>query len=337
MLTMSELTVVSALGNAKQCHAGLEAGMSAYELQAQADDEANNYRIAPVPSELIEAQLELLAALQGRRQRIIALARSALIEQVQRMPEAKKAVPLLLCAPEKLPEQRTLIDDRYLALVYKGMEAHIDVANSYVFPYGRAALARALDAAQMLLQQGHEQVLLGGADSFIDAESLQYFGERLLSDENSDGFAAGEAAVFISLRAAQAGDNACIRAWSAADEKQHRYSPGSEPGPVLGQVLGELSASLSTPASACFSALNGESWLAKELYLAQLRNRQSFVPQFEQKIPALGLGELGAALGPLSLVLAKAQTASRAEPSLLCLSSDTSARAAVLIGGASAV
>lgn len=74
--------------------------------------------------------------------------------------------------------------------------------SSGVMPKGRAGLGAALSAAYRLLrEQTVARVLLVGADSFLNAATINYFLQqrRLLSSDNTDGFIPGEGAGAVLL------------------------------------------------------------------------------------------------------------------------------------------
>ena len=87
------------------------------------------------------------------------------------------------------------------------------------------------------------------------------------------------------------------------------------------------------PVRTIWAGLNGESFWAKELGVAYLRNSQRFEEPVRMEHPADGLGDAGAALGPIMVGLAAEalHREYRRGPCLVYCGSDREQRVTVLL------
>ena len=179
---------------------------------------------------------------------------------------------------------------------------------SEVLRAGRAGLAAVLDRAHELLSQGAcKQVLLLGADSYLQAETINHYlqADRLLVPGNRDGFIPGEAAAAVLLELAHAeAPGTHILGWGQGDE------PGRPDGSVPTRATG-----LSTALRNAFeqagidcndlafrlSDQNGEGFFAGEAANAFTRVAVDGGTTPMVHTTADCVGEVGAATGPLML------------------------------------
>jgi 3-oxoacyl-[acyl-carrier-protein] synthase I len=134
---------------------------------------------------------------------------------------------------------------------------------------------------------------------------------RILTDGNLDGFLPGEGAGIVLL--ARPGDRrvnsppaALLLGAANGFEKGHRNSPEPMLGDGLTQTLQALFGALpggQLPCRAVMANLNGESFGAKQWGIALLRNRDCFIESPELFHPAECFGEVGAAMGPISIAI----------------------------------
>jgi len=326
------LTPVGA--NADMTAASVLAGISAYQASDILNRQFNPMTLAMVPEDALPPLDDTLAklGLTGRQQRLLRLATPALQQLLEHLPAP---VPLMLCGPEKIPGRHSVISDKFLQYLAAQTQAPIDLANSYVFPDGRAAGLYALESAMLMLEQGKcQQVLVGGIDSYIDLHLLASLDkdERVLAEGVMDGFVPGEGAAFMLLQSAVTNNRVKVFPPGIGEEVGHRYSQQ----PYLGDGLaGAVSEALTDaevqPARTVFSSFNGENFSAKEWSVAALRNREFLDPDNQLIHPADCYGDLGAATVPVLMILASLGMIKGyyTAPSLVWASSEYQQRAAV--------
>jgi len=213
-------------------------------------------------------------------------------------------------------------------------------ASSRHFPKGRAGLGEALEAARQLLNEGRtRQVLLIGADSYLNAATINHYlrEERLLIPGNSDGFLPGEAAAALLLeKAAPHQPGLYITGIGRAHETGR--PDGSEPSRALG--LTEAMRAALAQAGATFdslgfelSDLSGEAFFARESANAMTRIAAGSEHSLELLTTADCTGEIGAATGPLMLAWLARLLPRRDAPGrsgLLHLANDDGERCAII-------
>ncbi len=305
ILAFGMLTPVGA--DAGMTAASVRSGISAYESSSVMNKQFNPMTMALVPEEALpplnEELLEL--SLTSRQQRLLRLSTPAL----QQLAEViTKPIPLLLCGPEKMPGRRSVISDKTLQQMATQTGVEFDLENSYVFPQGRAAGLYALESAIYMLESGQfEQVIIGGADSYLDLYLLATLDadDRILAEGIMDGFAPGEAAAFMMIKLADENSKLKITPPGIADEPGHRYSEEPYKGEGLANAVTEaLSTGTREKIKTVFASFNGENFGAKEWSVAAIRNQQQLDPDFSIIHPAEYYGDIGAATVPVLLALA---------------------------------
>jgi 3-oxoacyl-[acyl-carrier-protein] synthase-1 len=220
----------------------------------------------------------------------------------------------------------------------------VDLERSRIAASGRAAGLLALRAAVTFIARGDAPyILVGGVDSYLDARVLATLEQsgRLRTSEINDGFIPGEAAAFLLVGRAGLGDAvgmpslARVLGAGTGREPGHFYSDQ----PYRGDGLAHAFAALFEPLPAqervrtLYAGLNGESYWAKELGTARIRNSERFEEGVHVEHPADAFGDTGAAMGPVMVGLAaKALRGGyRPGPSLIYCGSDRQDRVAVLL------
>jgi 3-oxoacyl-[acyl-carrier-protein] synthase I len=335
-----EITVagmITSIGaNAEMTAASVRSGISAYQESSIINKHFNPMTMALVPDDALpdlEDELKL-HELSSRQQRMLRLATPAMLPLIDQLDSS---VPLLLACPEKLPGRRSVVSDKFLNQLLIQTKAPIDLENSYVFPFGRAGGFYALEAAMQLLESGgHSQVIVGGLDSFLDLYLLCSLDsdDRVLAEGVMDGFAPGEAAVFLLLRQADSDSRVKVFPPGLADEPGHRYSSEPYKGEGLASAVSEALTNVQPEAiKTVFASFNGENYNAKEWGVAATRNHQSLDTGFNIIHPADCYGDIGAATGPVLMALATIgiQKSYYKTPALVWASSEIQQRAAVYI------
>ncbi len=334
IIAVGMLTPIGA--NAEMTAASVRSGISTYAASNVLNKQFNPMTLSLIPEDAIPALEEELTnqGLTSRQQRMLRLATPALQQLGELLVEP---VALMLCGPEKLPNRRSVVSDRFLKQLVVQTKAPIDLESSYVFPQGRASGFYALEAAMLMLESGrHKQVIIGGVDSFLDLHLLATLDadDRILAERVMDGFAPGEAAAFLLLKLADAETAVKIYPPGIADEPGHRYSQEPYKGEGLANAVAEaISNAPAHSIKTVFASFNGENFNAKEWGVAAIRNQQNLDSDFSIVHPADCYGDLGAATGPVLMALASIgmRKGHYEKPSLVWASSEIEQRAAVFI------
>lgn len=179
---------------------------------------------------------------------------------------------------------------------------------------GRAGFFQALDAAVTEInRKSKSAALVGGCDSLCDRESLDALvrKRRILGADSFDGLIPGEGAGFLLLMEAGAARKSQLQQLALIEncalgrdaEPFTARSPWHAVG--LTQLFNQLRlADPNAPrVDAFFSCQTGESFWAKELSLASMRN-PSLMPEPQRELLlAENLGDVGAAAGAIQVAM----------------------------------
>ncbi|MFC4161720.1 hypothetical protein [Chitinimonas lacunae] len=253
---------------------------------------------------------------------------------------AHETALLLLAAERERPHTE---DERYLEC-FAAIERTLGVRfheDSRIIPYGRAGLGQALVTAARCLEGEVRQVLLVGADSYLNAATINYFlgAGRLLESGNAYGFIPAEAAAAVLLgRDSRPGASPLQICGVGLAEEQARPD-GEVPNRAIG--LSEAMRSALDQAGLAPGALhfrandhNGDPFYASEASVAYTR----LMVDDGVGLPLLNLaeylGETGAAAGPLALAYLSRVIERDDGPGrvgLLHLGNDDGSRSAVVV------
>lgn len=279
--------------------------------------------------------------------RLLRLATPAL-QEVLGGTNAGTGPPLFVAGPEAVPGEPALMTGALLGQLVRQARVPVALEGSRLFPSGRAGFFAGLqEAAKLLVPGAGEFAVVGGVDSYFDAERLSRLEQeqRLLISGVQDAFTPGEGATFVLL----ASRSACTRhrleplAWidavSTTEEPGHRYSDKPHRGDGLAAALGQVLRATGERAGfvrLVMAGLNGESLHAKEWGVACLRYREAFAEMLRTEHPAEYTGDAGAALAPLMLAMAVIDVRRRCleEPTLVWAASDGAERGALLMRAA---
>jgi 3-oxoacyl-[acyl-carrier-protein] synthase I len=268
--------------------------------------------------------------------RLAAMAHAIVDECAVAIEPVEGTVPLLLCCPAASDDMPVRLLDEVIAQA----AIPIDRNRSRVFAAGRHSVLEALGAALALLKEpAVHTCLVGGVDSLIDEQRLQALldDDRLLTVRNKDGFVAGEAGAMLALTNRPGPD--ALAAWLAAAAGNEEACRGSD-RPVTGAGLQEAMTRALALANLRFEELaclahdfSGEARYFEELTLAGGRMTSANVSSTVE-IPALSVGETGAAAGFLTIAMLAFLHSKgvHARPSLALLSCDGPGRGAVVLG-----
>ncbi|VAW72845.1 hypothetical protein MNBD_GAMMA10-2460 [hydrothermal vent metagenome] len=267
----------------------------------------------------------------------------AIKEVLQDYPE-EAPITLFFSGPEAYHNGPYTLSPKFPEFIVKQTDVNIDLASSRLLSLGRAGVIDAIDLAiRYLEQQPVSYVLVGGADSYLDDDIMDFLqaDDRVLAEGVMDGFAPGEGAGFLLLtndinKAMK--ENKGVISLSppgVAMEEGHMYSKepyrgdglaqafrkaldGRDPGKKIGRI---------------YSTMNGEKYWAKEYGVATLRAKEFFAEALVLEHPADCFGDTGGAAGALLVGLA-AQTLLKQGKEDTCLvtcSSDQAYRAAICV------
>ncbi|MCF6324273.1 MAG: hypothetical protein L3J89_08125 [Gammaproteobacteria bacterium] len=301
VVAMEMITAVG--GNAVQTAAAVRAGINGYQASSVYNKQLNPMTLALVPDGALpplDDEVTKLSRLTSRQKRMLQLATHPL-QQLLELHPLQAPVPLMLAVPEKLPGRRSVVSDQFLTQLKQQTGAAIDLKNSYLFPYGRAAGFHAIEAAIQLIEQGvSRSVIVGAVDSYFDLFLLNMLDreDRVLAEGVMDGFAPGEGAAFIVLQATT--DESKIKLYppGIAEEVGHRYSSEVYKGDGLAEAVSEALLPLAgEQVKTVLAGFNGEHFNAKEWGVSAIRNSQGIASEHGMFHPADSLGDAGAALG----------------------------------------
>ena len=273
--------------------------------------------------------------------RITAMAH-AVVDEATLTIEPDVKVPLILCCPDAAAFAESPADwpAQLLASVISEAAFSIDRARSRIIARGRAGMIEALGAALALLKDSAiPYCLVGGVDCFVDKDRVESLvdGERLLTRTNRDGFKPGEAGAVLLLT--NRPDPDALAAWLGAAAGNEESNRGTD-RPITGSGLQEAMTKALAQAKAPYESLaclahdfSGEQRYFEELLLASSRLAKGPVTS-TMEIPALSVGETGAAAGFLSIAMLAFLHSKgvHKRPSLAVLSSDGPERGAVVLG-----
>lgn len=238
------------------------------------------------------------------------LAADECLEGIRNVAEGS-ALPVLLCtAEQQRPGRLQGLDDALFDGIRSGLDVRLDDRHSAIFPLGRVAALAALERAKRLItEHGCHEVLIVAADGLLSWPALKHYVDldRVLREDNSNGFMPGEGAGALLITAAQAGD--VLRCTG--------FGAGIEPAPVMSgtplrgdgltaaiaQAMREAGL-LADDVDFIVADISGEQYFFKEAALARARALRGHVRTLELWHPAEGIGEAGSLAGVAAIAAA---------------------------------
>jgi 3-oxoacyl-[acyl-carrier-protein] synthase-1 len=210
---------------------------------------------------------------------------------------------------------------------------------------GHAAGLIAIECAFGQIQSGKaEFALIGGIDSYLDVDTLEWLEEReqIHSNSNAWGFVPGEAAGFCLLASGSTATAYGLRplvtvtATASAHEKNSIKAQTVCIGEGLSQAIRSVLDSLlvEEKIDQTICDMNGETYRAEEYGFAVARTSERFVDATDFIAPADCWGDVGAASGPLFLSLATVASQkkyARGPRTLAWASSESGERSATIV------
>jgi 3-oxoacyl-[acyl-carrier-protein] synthase-1 len=225
-------------------------------------------------------------------------------------------VPLILGLPAPRPGLPARLAEELSARLRDSVAAAGRLADVAVVPCGHAAGLVAVEAACRRIEAGEIEVcLVGGVESYMESETLEWldFSDRLHSRENRWSFTPGEAAGFCLLASAHTAQRHSIpvlaKVLAAATARETKLTgsgdvcTGEGLTAAFRGVLQALAGS-GTRVDQVICDLNGERYRADEYGFTVARTASSFEDPTAFLAPADCWGDVGAASGPLFLMLA---------------------------------
>lgn len=251
-------------------------------------------------------------------ERLIEMASSALEEICQSLSTYAldiSNIPLLLC----LPEERPGWAEEHAEIVKDGLDQKVmslSFRSTEIFSQGHAAGLVALDTAcKEILSKKAELCVILGVDSYLTLETLVWLDEnrQLATAYHRGAFFPGEGAgafavasdAFVQREAIDV--LASIRGIGTAKESHLINTETLCLGVGLTECVREAVSSLRLPEEAIqgiICDINGERYRSEEWGFSLLRLPKVFVDPTDYEMPASCWGDVGAASGPLFVVLA---------------------------------
>jgi 3-oxoacyl-[acyl-carrier-protein] synthase I len=353
-VTRTELRLeapVCVVGMGAQTPVGRTAPQAAAAVRARISRTAEHPYLVDLESEpMIVSRAPWLEDEPDCVERMWALAKPALRESLVALDTYARKSHLRLLVLLGLPTLRPgLSADRHKWLAQNLRDTLLQSVGAVTVEVLAADHASALKAlelgCQQLATQRVDACLVGGVDSFLCAETLNWLESegRLFSARNPRGVIPGEAAAFcllmMSTRCHQLGllSLAGVASVATAKEPAPLGSRAVCTGEGLSQVFRTVLEKLAPTSRVDYVLcdLNGEPYRADEFAFALARTSERFIQPCRFRAPVDCWGDVGAATGALLLVLAASAWQRGYAPGTLLLASTSSGanslRAATLL------
>jgi 3-oxoacyl-[acyl-carrier-protein] synthase-1 len=301
-------------------------------------------RLGDAMSGALDSMLD--PSLTGPR-RLVALAETALREAAETIAAGRRPrIPVFLGLPELRPGFTVSDADEVRIGIQQIEDLPIDILEIAVLPEGHAAGLKALAMATERIQQGvAEACLVGGVDSYFQAETLEWLDEnrQLVSAGARSAFVPGEGAGFCLVMSDQArarvglGALAHVSTVALGRESQLIKTSDICLGTGLTAVVQRAVGGLTLPAETINEVIcdvNGERYRGEEWGFVCLRLPEYFDDPAAYWSPADCWGDVGAASGPLFAMLAchaAERGYAKGSRTLLWASSEGGLRSAVVV------
>jgi len=293
--------------SAQASAASARAGISRIRLQVGSNGDSDD----PLSLDAGLGDMSLSGA-----ERMVVLGQSALEEALHSLPASYRPATLEIPTLVGLPEGRPGWGPDEIAHVVAALtkvEAGALRVAPRPFASGHAALFPALAQAQTLLASGQSPVVIvGGIDSYIDGEALEWLSEcgQWKSERVRAGLIPGEAAAFVVLTHARDAASlrmkplARVRAHSTARETKVIKTDAVSVGEGLSAAVSEIVAAVGPDGIVhdVYCDINGERYRSEEWGFVALRLAASFRDATAYHTGASVWGDVGAASGPLNMI-----------------------------------
>jgi 3-oxoacyl-[acyl-carrier-protein] synthase I len=251
--------------------------------------------------------------------RLLALAEPALREALAEL--GVDGAPLLLSLPARdRPDDERRLDAGLVRDLGRRVGGAIDVGRSWAVRADQAGGVLAAERALGLLAAGAPAVVVGGVDSYCHPAVLRWLDAqgRLVSLAAADGLVPSEGAAFFVLRSqTEARETAEPRPSSWLTHAASTLGPtGAEAAPALTQLLASI-ARETGPIRWLASDVTNEPERIGE-WTRVLVSGLMAADVTEQRLPS-DFGDLGAASGPMAVVVASVLHRTRCAPADACV------------------
>lgn len=204
----------------------------------------------------------------------------------------------------------------YLRPLLEALRLPIDERNADILCVGPAGAIQAIHQAnRWMTPRGLERLIVIAVDSYCDPLTLEWLAgyRRLKTPENPCGLIPGEAGACFLLESTVSAHRRQPSMWLSIPsvtlqaEQNHFFSQKPNLGVTLASCLEETltGAALKGPFTGSLVLdLNGENWRANEWGYARLRLEQRLAENLHLILPAISLGDTGAASGAVSVCVA---------------------------------
>lgn len=250
--------------------------------------------------------------------RLVEMATHAIRECLQGSVMVPDRTALLLGVRESFRTHPNLDgrDEELLHAIEQKLQIQF-AAESCVIPKGNPSAFMGLIHARRLLDEGKvDNCIVGGVDSLVNWYDFKRFSGsfRLKSEEVAQGFISGEGAAFIAVtdrkfassKAAFLGEILGV-GWANEETEVTVLSDGYPTGKGLQRALEATVQDANVPESSIdfrISDMNGEYYRAIETMLGTTRFYKTRREYFDAWLPAACVGEIGAAVGALLIIMA---------------------------------
>lgn len=326
--------------------ASVKAKINIYQNSMYRNSRLDPTKMALIPKDAlppIDEEIEIPNNYNQWAKHLLRIAHAGMNEVIEQFP-GEEVLPFILSCPEGHPKVLGSLPEDFMYYLAKQSKAPIDLERCRMMTSGRSGMIEAIKLAfDFFTKYENEYLLIGGVESFKRSELLAQLeiDKRLLSDIESDGFVPGEAASFILVTKnkhdALKNDNGLISISNPgiSAEEGHLYSEEVYQGNGLAQAFQQALASNQEKDDTKFlyASLNGESFWAKEMGVALMRNSGKIGADIQIEHPSDCYGDIGAATAGVLMGLATKSMLSQDDncSSLIYCSSDRAPRAAVKV------
>ena len=256
-------------------------------------------------------QVDLGTACDGL-QKLVAMAALAIQECLEDVPsEERDEIPLLLCVAEpERPGRLNGLENELVTALRTALAQTFHPDHTSVIACGRPGAVVALARARQLLHDhGCSRVVIAATDSMLVWQTLTAYGdqERLLAEHNSNGFMPGEAAGALLVGPARGGEELiCLGVGQGIEPAPLRSGEPLRAEGLTAAIREALRDARCEMHDLDFRVtdISGEQYFFKEASLAFARTMRRPKDEFDLWHPAEGIGEAGAAVGPVMIATA---------------------------------
>ncbi len=330
--------------NAAPAAAAVRAGITALAEHPFMIDQIGNLMLGACDAELDPCIFGV--------ERLLTMAESAIRETCLPLAEAysrgvnSPALRVFLGLPEIRPGF-TATDAEAISSGLRTLKGlPIPLTEVQIFPFGHSAGFAAMNAASKAIQQGACEIcLVGGVESYFHPDTMEWLDKnrQLAGEVSRSGFVPGEGAAFCLVMA----EDACARLRLKPIARVQKVTLGTESkliktsemcfGEGLSEAVEKAVAALNPPGARVnqiICDMNGERYRGEEWGFVCLRLSQYFDDPTAYHAPAECWGDMGAASGPLFVMLAChaiLRGYSKGSRTLLWASSEGGHRGAVIL------